>query len=124
MNSKQLQEYRDKLAKDFCKDWPTEQYHHNDLTLFYEKGFDAAVAILQKEIYFLEKELEGVRALKDAKDFVSEGKLQAEQARSLKLLEALKKINEEELNGQRPGGSHGRSATLSYEAIQEYQGEK
>lgn len=120
MNSKQLQEYRDKLADEFeysVYDEPNDGYS-------FSRGFDACATLLQKEIDFLEKELEGVRALKDAKDFLSEGKLQAEQARSLKLLEALKKINEEELNGQRPGGSHSRSATLSYEAIQEYQGEK
>jgi hypothetical protein len=33
------------------------------------------------------------------------------------MVNALKQINQEELNSQRPGGGHSRSATLSYEAL-------
>jgi len=33
------------------------------------------------------------------------------------MINALKQINQEELNNQRPGGGHSRSATLSYEAL-------
>lgn len=39
------------------------------------------------------------------------------KVREAKLVEALKKINREELNSQRPGGGYSRSATLSYEAL-------
>jgi len=33
------------------------------------------------------------------------------------MINALKQINKEELNNQRPGGGHSISATLSYEAL-------
>lgn len=33
----------EKLAREFCKDWPTEVYGPNDLALFFEKGFQAAM---------------------------------------------------------------------------------
>lgn len=37
-------ERRDRLAKEFCKDWPSgEVYHCNDLTMFYEEGFNAGI---------------------------------------------------------------------------------
>ena len=32
---------RDAAAREFCKDWPSDMYCPNDLTLFYEKGWDA-----------------------------------------------------------------------------------
>lgn len=34
-------------------------------------------------------------------------------------IEALKKINQEELNSQRPGGGYTTSARISYQALQE-----
>jgi hypothetical protein len=36
-------EERDKAAEEFYKTWPSELYHQNDLKLFYEKGWDAAL---------------------------------------------------------------------------------
>jgi len=36
------------------------------------------------------------------------------------ILNALKEVNKEELNNQRPGGGYSRSATISYNAIQKF----
>lgn len=47
---KRLEKLRDEGAREFCKEWPTEVYHPNDLTTFYEKGFDAATKELISEI--------------------------------------------------------------------------
>lgn len=37
-------------AKEFCKTWPQELYNSNDLELFYEKGFEAMLPLLEKAI--------------------------------------------------------------------------
>lgn len=39
-------------------------------------------------------------------------------------IEALEKVNKEELNSQRPGGGHSKSATISYEALNKIRGMK
>lgn len=49
MISEQAQKKRDELAKEFCKHWSVEVYHPNDLTLFYEKGFDAGYQFAKSE---------------------------------------------------------------------------
>lgn len=45
---KTLSEVKNEFAKMIVKDWPQEVYHPNDLKLFVEKGFDAAIDHLSK----------------------------------------------------------------------------
>lgn len=50
LKMKRLEKLRDEGAREFCKEWPTEVYHPNDLTTFYEKGLDAATKELMRVI--------------------------------------------------------------------------
>ena len=50
--------------------------------------------------------------------------IKAVSDREKKLVEALEKINREELNSQRPGGGYSNSAKISYEALKEFRGGK
>jgi hypothetical protein len=46
--------------------------------------------------------------------------IKAVSEREKKLVEALEKINSEELSSQRPGGGFSMSARISYEALEKY----
>jgi hypothetical protein len=44
-----LAERIEKMAEEFCKDWPVEVYHPNDLSVFYVRGAQAVLALLADE---------------------------------------------------------------------------
>jgi len=46
--SKTLEEKKIELAKEYCKDWPQEVYHPNDLKGFFEHGFDAGIKVYKE----------------------------------------------------------------------------
>jgi hypothetical protein len=92
---------------------PHEQIEgHQDFIPFVEKSaLDAALAEIER--------LKTIQlAMKGAWD-LAEQDLDAANALLDKAVKALREINDNEINAQRPGGSPSRSATISYDAVKE-----
>jgi hypothetical protein len=106
------------------------------LGINFDRGFDTAVEILWPEIERLSKRLKGLGHNHVTRDIKEPGECPrcdnyhnarkvADLERKLAVAkEALKNINKEELNSQRPGGGYSKSARISFEALKKIEEEK